>query len=165
MNGLGTGCNCLKGYVPKNQEEWDKANYSSGCVRRRELGCAKGGDGFYQIDQSIHPDLPVIVGKSSTRECEHLCQRDCSCVAYAFANVTWANSTCLTWVGDLIDIRGVTGRDQTFYLRLDSSVLGTLDSSTSFVLFSLYVCFIFLACKDQVMDMIIENIYTTLLAD
>lgn len=51
----------VKGYEPKNAEEWIKRNWSSGCVRiNRMLGCRKGGDvQFLKMERLILPDLPA----------------------------------------------------------------------------------------------------------
>ena len=36
-------CECLPGFTPNSQKEWDMFNTSSGCTRRRPLDCQSGG--------------------------------------------------------------------------------------------------------------------------
>ncbi|KAM5552910.1 hypothetical protein ABKV19_025239, partial [Rosa sericea] len=49
-------CKCLKGFIPKSNEEWSKGNWTGGCVRRTNL----------------------------FEDCEIQCLSNCSCLAYAF---------------------------------------------------------------------------------
>lgn len=120
----GIGCECVKGYEPKNGEEWSKRNWSSGCARiKRMLGCGKGIDvQFLKMGRLILPDLALPVGKSSLRECEDDCRSDCSCLAYAlFPTVADAfSSSCLIWRRELPDLRGNITRGQDLFLRVDA---------------------------------------------
>ncbi|KAI5590608.1 hypothetical protein POPTR_004G027666v4 [Populus trichocarpa] len=34
-------CSCLRGFVPKNPDEWNKGNWTSGCIRRTPLECTE----------------------------------------------------------------------------------------------------------------------------
>ncbi|EEF37738.1 hypothetical protein RCOM_1096920 [Ricinus communis] len=51
-------CSCLRGFEPKNADEWTRGNWTSGCVRRRYLQCERtenGGelgkeDGFLKLE-------------------------------------------------------------------------------------------------------------------
>ncbi|XP_058002227.1 G-type lectin S-receptor-like serine/threonine-protein kinase At4g27290 [Hevea brasiliensis] len=49
-------CGCLNGFVLKQKNDWDKANWSSGCVRRMPLDCQKG-DGFTKYRNVKLPDM------------------------------------------------------------------------------------------------------------
>ena len=35
-------CSCIHGFEPKNTEEWNRENWTSGCVRRTSLQCLVG---------------------------------------------------------------------------------------------------------------------------
>ncbi|KAG5516660.1 hypothetical protein RHGRI_037409 [Rhododendron griersonianum] len=50
-------CSCLRGFEPTNVEEWDRENFTGGCVRRTPLQCERNGssnldkkDGFFEAD-------------------------------------------------------------------------------------------------------------------
>jgi hypothetical protein len=50
---------------------------------------------------------------------------DCSCTAYSNADETRGGIGCLSWHGDLVDIRtysNIGGQD--LYIRVDAAVLG-----------------------------------------
>ena len=54
---------CLKGLEPKNIDEWNKGNWTSGYVRSKPLQCERinsgsesGKDGFAKLEQMKVPD-------------------------------------------------------------------------------------------------------------
>jgi hypothetical protein len=38
-------CSCLRGFEPKNKKEWNRGNWTSGCVRRTPLQCERVNNG------------------------------------------------------------------------------------------------------------------------
>ncbi|KAL2247561.1 G-type lectin S-receptor-like serine/threonine-protein kinase At4g27290 [Sesamum indicum] len=116
-------CECLKGFAPKAQQEWD---WSSGCARIRPLNCGDG-DGFIGVSGVKFPDmLKFWLNTSMTLgECQAECLKNCNCTAYANPYITGGRSGCLIWYEDLIDIREVPGADnkQILYIRLPISEL------------------------------------------
>ncbi|KAK3188222.1 hypothetical protein Dsin_027783 [Dipteronia sinensis] len=81
-------CGCLRGFEPKNVEEWKKGNWTSGCLQRSPLKCEqinKTGkeDEFLKLEMVKLLDFAEW---SSTIEdqCRDLCLNNCSCIAYAF---------------------------------------------------------------------------------
>ncbi|XP_011097959.2 G-type lectin S-receptor-like serine/threonine-protein kinase At4g27290 [Sesamum indicum] len=116
-------CECLKGFAPKAQQEWD---WSSGCARIRPLNCGDG-DGFIGVPRVKFPDmLKFLLNTSMTiGECQAECLKNCNCTAYANPYITDGRSGCLIWYGDLIDIREVPEADnkQIVYIRLPVSEL------------------------------------------
>ncbi|CAN6306181.1 unnamed protein product [Urochloa humidicola] len=124
----GAACRCLVGFEPANAEEWSGGVFSRGC-RRREvaLRCGGDGDGFMAMAGMKSPDGFRRVGNRSLEECAAECRRNCSCVAYAYADLRLSSSAsavdatrCLVWDGDLVDtvkMGDVTGSD-TLYLRI-----------------------------------------------
>ncbi|KAF3451600.1 hypothetical protein FNV43_RR07695 [Rhamnella rubrinervis] len=120
-------CSCLRGFEPKNVQEWNRGNWSNGCVRRTPLQCEKSvnqgkRDGFFKLKNIKLPDF--MIWSSSAREdnCEELCLNNCTCTAYAYDR----GIGCMLWSGDLIDlIRFPTGAGSDLYVRLDYSDLLT----------------------------------------
>lgn len=116
-----TSCECLKGFTPKSQQEWEVLNWSNGCVRSVPLDCQKG-EGFVKVAHVKLPDLLEIQLNTGMgfKECEHECLKNCSCIAYANSNISEGGSGCLMWLGDLIDTREFfqEGSEQDIYIRL-----------------------------------------------
>ena len=130
----GTGaapkCNCLSGFEP------DGVNFSQGCRRKEELKCG-GGDSFSTLSSMKTPDKFVYVRNRSFDECAAECSHNCSCSAYAYANLkngsaTVGQSRCLIWLGKLVDTgKYPDGSGENLYLRLGSSA-GTYLSSCAY---------------------------------
>lgn len=126
-------CSCLRGYEPKNKEEWDRQNWSSGCLRREALKCervksngseATGEDGFVKVENAKVPDmaewLPYQTKESV--DCRTPCLNNCSCLAYAFDE----DLGCMFWRANLLDTQSFSQGGVDLYIRLAYSELGTL---------------------------------------
>jgi hypothetical protein len=74
----------------------------------------------------------------SLKECEQECLRNCSCTAYTSADETRGGIGCLSWHGDLVDIRTFANGGQDLFVRVDAATLGIL-RIYSFFLLSLFV--------------------------
>ena len=118
-------CECMKGFRPKFQSNWDMADWSNGCIRSTRLDCQKG-DGFVKYSGVKLPDTRNSWFNESMnlKECASMCLRNCSCTAYANSDIRGGGSGCLLWFGDLIDIRDFTQNGQEFYVRMAASELG-----------------------------------------
>ncbi|KAJ9182795.1 hypothetical protein P3X46_006748 [Hevea brasiliensis] len=117
-------CECLEGFVPKSQKEWEAHNWTGGCMRSSQLDCQKS-KGFMKLVGVKLPDLLEFqVNKSmNLTDCEAECSKNCSCMAYSNSNISQGGSGCLMWYGNVVDIRLVAeeyrGRD--VYIRMPAT--------------------------------------------
>ncbi|KAM6555418.1 hypothetical protein CsatB_002437 [Cannabis sativa] len=114
-------CKCLRGFKPKSQQEWNKGNWSGGCVRESELFCDKNDDYFELISDIRIPDMYVLVQVASNNldTCHKWCMNNCSCIAYSFIDAVG----CMVWRNTpLIDI-GILESDDAndLYFRIAAS--------------------------------------------
>ncbi|XP_028798400.1 receptor-like serine/threonine-protein kinase SD1-8 [Neltuma alba] len=114
-------CTCTRGFSPKNIQAWNLRDGSDGCVRDTKLDC--GTDKFLKVQNVKLPDTTsVFVNKSMNLvECAGLCQKNCSCTAYANIYITNGGSGCVMWSDELIDMRVYTAGGQDLYVRLAAS--------------------------------------------
>ncbi|KAI5386376.1 hypothetical protein KIW84_072775 [Lathyrus oleraceus] len=115
-------CTCLPGFEPRYPRDWyDSRDGSGGCVRNKNASVCGNGEGFVKVVSLKVPDTSVVVVKGglSLEECEKECLRNCSCAAYAPADVRNGGSGCLAWYGDLMDIQKLSDQGQDLFLRVD----------------------------------------------
>ncbi|KAH7837433.1 hypothetical protein Vadar_013807 [Vaccinium darrowii] len=122
-------CSCLRGFVPNNVEEWNRENFTGGCVRRTPLQCERNGssnpekeDGFLKLTTMKVPALPDSASVIVIEKCENLCLMNCSCTAYAHDQ----GIGCMLWSGSLIDIKKFSGGGANLYIRVAFSELGNI---------------------------------------
>ncbi|KAL8243433.1 hypothetical protein R6Q59_009691 [Mikania micrantha] len=117
-------CGCLDKFVPKYQNEWNGANWSKGCVRRKPLDCKT--DRFVKHTNIKVPDLQntLFYKNLSLLQCEKLCLKNCSCMAYANILKT-GGIGCMIWTGDLIDIQEAPTYSSVLFIRMAFSDLGS----------------------------------------
>ncbi|XLR02911.1 hypothetical protein S83_069109 [Arachis hypogaea] len=125
-------CTCLRGYVPRNVEEWNKQNCSSGCVRKTPVQCESEKviknnssvesvaveDGFVKLQNTKVPDYAEWLS-SIDFDCRTACLGNCSCKAYAYD----VGIGCMLWSGNLIDIQRFSMGGTDLYIRVPSSEL------------------------------------------
>ncbi|KAL1811531.1 hypothetical protein ACET3Z_021596 [Daucus carota] len=117
-------CGCLNGFQPRNQQEWDVADWSSGCVRKVQLSCADG-EGFVKHSGVKLPDTQRswFDRNMSLDECKRECLKNCSCSAYSNTDIRGSGSGCVLWYNELIDIREHKENGQDLYVRMAASEL------------------------------------------
>ncbi|XBI95282.1 hypothetical protein VPH35_031783 [Triticum aestivum] len=126
-------CSCPRGFTPASPAEWDLRENADGCQRSAALDCAQGNgsastsstDGFMVLQGVKLPDtFNASVDASATmEECRARCFDNCSCVAYAPADIrVGAVAGCIIWTGYITDLRYVDG-GQDLYMRLPKSEL------------------------------------------
>ncbi|KAJ0721819.1 putative protein kinase RLK-Pelle-DLSV family [Helianthus annuus] len=116
-------CTCMAGFKPRVPDEWDRANGSTGCERKRALDCGNGS-GFKKISGVIFPDTRGSWYNHSMtlEECEMACRMKCNCTAYANSDIRNGGSGCLLWFDELMD---TTENDdkQDLFIKLAASEL------------------------------------------
>ncbi|KAF8660126.1 hypothetical protein HU200_057684 [Digitaria exilis] len=113
-------CQCIDGF-----ERVDEHNITRGCQRKEVLECRKGNH-FVTLPGMKVPDKFLRISNTSFDQCAYMCNQNCLCVAYAYANISDATgsmidtSRCLVWTGDLVDM-GKSDVEENLYLRLADS--------------------------------------------
>ncbi|KAK7293104.1 hypothetical protein RJT34_15965 [Clitoria ternatea] len=119
-------CSCLRGFEPRNKEEWNRQIWTSGCVRRIPLlQCERANnlntsadniaDGFLKLQMVKVPDFAdgsALTLKPDT--CRSQCLENCSCIAYSYD----AEIGCMSWTGNLIDIQQFSNGGLDLYIRV-----------------------------------------------
>ena len=121
-------CSCLEGFEPKNTEEWNRQNWTSGCEKRTPLQCGRGNtsgeadkmDEFLKLNMMKVPNfVEWLVAQED--DCRQQCLQNCSCIASAFDSGTG----CITWTRSLIDTHKISnGGGVDLYIRVAHSELG-----------------------------------------
>ena len=118
-------CNCLNGFEPKSQSDWDLEDHSGGCVRKTRLQCESSNPSSGKKDRFLaNPNMALpkhsqSVGVGNVGECESTCLNNCSCTAYAYDS-----NGCSIWNGDLLNLQQLSSDDssgETLYLKLAAS--------------------------------------------
>ncbi|KAK8353760.1 hypothetical protein V6Z12_A05G179500 [Gossypium hirsutum] len=124
-------CSCLPGFEPQSLETWSLRDWSAGCVRKPNVSVCQHGEGFVKVAGVKIPDTAVANAdmRLGLKQCQHKCMRNCSCMAYAtaFSESIGPNggTGCLTWYGDLLDIKTYRDAGQDLFVRVDAVVLAT----------------------------------------
>jgi len=125
-------CSCLTGFEPKNKVEWNRQNWTEGCVRRAPLQqCERyinqntsedsNADGFLKLQMVKVPGFAD--GSSLTllsETCRSQCLENICCVAYSYD----ADIGCMSWTGNLIDIQQFSNGGLNLYIRVAHTELG-----------------------------------------
>ncbi|CAA7020826.1 unnamed protein product [Microthlaspi erraticum] len=124
-------CKCLKGFVPKSDDEWNSGNWTRGCVRRTELSSSCQGnyssttqskdttDGFYRVANIKPPDSYELASSGDAEQCRQGCLGNCSCSAFAYIK----GIGCLVWKHELLDMVQFTQGGEILFIRLARSEL------------------------------------------
>ncbi|CDY40948.1 BnaCnng09910D [Brassica napus] len=121
-------CVCMKGFVPKSDEEWRQRNWTSGCVRHTKLSCqanssaktqGKEADIFYHMKHVKTPDMYQFASFLNAEQCHQGCLGNCSCTAFAYIS----GIGCLVWNRELVDTVQFSSDGESLSLRLASSEL------------------------------------------
>ncbi|KAI0529646.1 hypothetical protein KFK09_002200 [Dendrobium nobile] len=114
-------CYCLDGFDPKNPASWSRGNWSDGCVRVANLGCGTNGtDEFMLVRGSKLPDTTEAVAdmRLDLDGCRARCLMNCSCRAYASADLSMGGNGCIIWMAEIKDLRVYADGGQDLYVRI-----------------------------------------------
>ncbi|CAI9090991.1 OLC1v1025901C1 [Oldenlandia corymbosa var. corymbosa] len=116
-------CYCLKGFEPRDKQEWSKGSWRGGCTRKAPLQCERNnsvgeGDGYLRLTTVKVPDLSNFIG-TSQEDCGNDCLKNCICSAYTYV----VGIGCLHWNDSLIDIQQFSSYGADLYIRMASSEL------------------------------------------
>ncbi|KAI5411134.1 G-type lectin S-receptor-like serine/threonine-protein kinase SD1-1 [Lathyrus oleraceus] len=118
-------CECLDGFEPKLKENWDRYNWTQGCVRKIHpaLFKCRVNDGFKKISRLKLPETKHtwVDARMKIEDCKRKCLEDCSCTAYSNLDVNGDGSGCCIWFGDLIGLKQVSSINPDLYVRMDAS--------------------------------------------
>ncbi|KAJ8549667.1 hypothetical protein K7X08_033374 [Anisodus acutangulus] len=114
-------CSCLKGFKPKNQEEWGKGIWTNGCIIKTALENERNNsnieqgkqDWFLKLQSMKVPDSAISV-PFAKEDCESGCLRNFSCIAYSY----YIGIGCMHWEGSLIDVQKFSNGGADLFLRL-----------------------------------------------
>jgi hypothetical protein len=117
-------CECLKGYGPKNPEQWNISYWSSGCIPKTKSICRNNNTSgsFLKYKEMKLPDTSSSRYNKTMNlvECHKLCFKNCSCTAYANTDIRNGGSGCLLWFDNMFDMRLYEQWGQDLYIRVPS---------------------------------------------
>ncbi|KAI3769203.1 hypothetical protein L6452_00303 [Arctium lappa] len=116
-------CGCLKGFIPKNPQQWDAADWTSGCRREIPLDCGVG-EGYRRYWSMKLPDTrnSWFDREMSLEQCRVRCKNECNCSAYSTLDIR-VNLGCILWYGELVDLRSFPNIGQDIYIRMTAAEL------------------------------------------
>ncbi|KAF5754514.1 putative non-specific serine/threonine protein kinase [Helianthus annuus] len=75
-------CNCLTGFKPKSENDWNQSDFSSGCVRKTDLECGNNKEiSFLMVKVDSVPPNFVSMAIGGDGECRAACLNSCQCNA------------------------------------------------------------------------------------
>ncbi|KAI3694466.1 hypothetical protein L1987_77431 [Smallanthus sonchifolius] len=159
-------CMCLDEtkFVPSNRTRWEETDWSGGCVRRKPLDCENGTDRFMRYSNVKWPDTHnswFNMSMNTLKECEAVCQKNCSCMAYAHTNITGEGSGCLLWFNDLLDIRVITDGNggQDIFVRMSASELVSENrgKKIKFILLAVFLGVVIIGLSSALLWYVLRN--------
>ncbi|XP_018725791.2 G-type lectin S-receptor-like serine/threonine-protein kinase At1g61550 [Eucalyptus grandis] len=123
-------CRCLEGFKPRSDEEWNRGNWTRGCLRKMELNCQKSAsatasttmekDKFVQMRQIKLPDSANHLLIDNAEGCQSWCLENCSCLAFSYVNAIG----CMAWSKDLLDTQQFSMGGEDLFIRLVDASAG-----------------------------------------
>ncbi|XP_042380172.1 putative receptor-like protein kinase At4g00960 [Zingiber officinale] len=133
-------CQCLDGFINITEK-----GSEVGCERKKPLNCSSNQ--FSKVQNVKVPDTENATarGNLSLDDCKNLCLNDCSCMAYAVISGSYG---CITWPGDLLDLRTLVDEGDDLYVRIAGELDHPRKNSTGrrilFIVISIAAALLFL---------------------
>ncbi|KAL6333085.1 hypothetical protein AAG906_028268 [Vitis piasezkii] len=99
-------------------EEWNRGNWTSGCVRKTPLQCERT-NGSIEVGK-IDGFLGMVPALKN--QCRDMCLKNCSCIAYSNNN----GIGCMSWSRDLIDMQKFSSSGADLYIRVADTELASV---------------------------------------
>ncbi|KAG5516649.1 hypothetical protein RHGRI_037399 [Rhododendron griersonianum] len=100
-------CHCMDGFVPKVPVEWNRLDWSGGCVAKTELNCTVAV-GFRRFSSLKLPDTSYFLmnrTEISRVDCEEACLKNCSCMGFAQTDISgWIETKDIYSKGWLLEM-------------------------------------------------------------
>ncbi|CAN1319161.1 Putative G-type lectin S-receptor-like serine/threonine-protein kinase At1g61610 [Linum perenne] len=114
-------CGCMEGFRPRDLGEWNRGNFSGGCVRNTPLNASSNGagDGFLKMSGVNVPEVYEFMRVWDGSECSRQCTNNCSCTAYSYVE----GIGCLLWWGEIVDLQRLEFAGRDLYVRVSRSDL------------------------------------------
>lgn len=122
--GLCTGgtdppCECLSGFWPVNESNWESRDYSDGCQRSKDVSCKESDDKFEQVGFVSFDGAEIQSFTSNWHDCQKACLKTCSCIGLFYNGKT---SLCNHLSGSLLNLRNSSSDTTTganaLYMRV-----------------------------------------------
>lgn len=105
-------CNCIEGFTQKLD------NRLTGCARVTKMSCNQ--DKFTTLPNMKLPNDSDAYERwsSDLQDCEENCLINCQCTAYTFVESRKGQGKCVTWSGELEDMRNYTSGGHDLHVRI-----------------------------------------------
>lgn len=112
-------CECLAGFRPVDEKNWDSGDFSGGCRRQSDELCSTEGDQFEEIGFVSFNGAFSVVLSGSRRFCDESCLKNCSCIGLYHNGKT---NVCRNLYGSLLNLRNLTSystNEDVLYVRVE----------------------------------------------
>ncbi|XP_056158607.1 G-type lectin S-receptor-like serine/threonine-protein kinase At1g61370 isoform X3 [Syzygium oleosum] len=123
-------CRCLKGFIPTSDEEWNRGNWTRGCLREMEFNCQESAsratsmtvekDMFRKMEQMKLPDSADFLLIDDIEGCQSRCLENCSCLAFSYVNTIG----CMAWSKALLDTQQFSMNGEDLFIRFAGAAAG-----------------------------------------
>ncbi|KAL5572900.1 hypothetical protein UlMin_022497 [Ulmus minor] len=114
-------CECLSGFVPVDELNWDSGDFSGGCLRLEDGSCEERNNGFEQVGILSFEGAKVENFNNNLDVCKKTCLDNCSCVGVHYNERT---NLCQHLFESLLNLRNSSSDSvgvDLVYLRVEQS--------------------------------------------
>ncbi|XP_075513764.1 G-type lectin S-receptor-like serine/threonine-protein kinase B120 [Primulina tabacum] len=144
-------CTCVEAFEPSDKDQWNRGNWSGGCIRSTKLQCEENinttssegakSDSFVLAKNAKLPDFVDYVGSEDSTGCKNKCLENCSCTAYAFVS----GINCMIWYRDLVDVELFAADGNDLFVRVAHLESGGENQITKIVVIPIAVGIVILS--------------------